>query len=114
MKSPAQEAFAQAMFWTGIGCLPLSIILIILGALTRKVQQAAALFFLAAMTFTHFVWYFNVLGGALSTKVGRYEPPDWFSFLPFPLVGFIVLTAVWVANDRRRKRAAQPPPLPRQ
>ncbi len=114
MKSPAQEAFAQVMFWTGIGCFPLTLILIILGALTKKALRAAAYFLLAALTFTHFVWYFNMLGGALGTKVGRYEPPNWFSFLPFPLVGFVVIMAVWVANDRHRKQALQPPPLPPQ
>lgn len=114
MKSPAQEAFAQVMFWTGIACFPLTIILIVLGALTKKALRAAAFFLLAALTFTHFVWYFNMLGGALGTKVGRYEPPDWFSFLPLPLASFVVSMACKLALDHRRKQALQPPPLPPQ
>lgn len=114
MKSPAQEAFAQVMFWTGMGCFPLTIILIVLGALTKKTLRAVAYFLLATLTFTHFLWFFSMLGGALGTKVGRYEPPDWFSFFPPSLACFVVVMACKLALDHRRKQALQPPPLPPQ
>lgn len=97
-----------------MGCFPLTIILIVLGALTKKALRAAAFFLLAALTFTHFLWYINMLGGALGTKVGRYEPPEWFSSLPFPLASFIVIMACKLALDHRRNQALQPPPLPPQ
>lgn len=53
------------MFWTCMGCFSLTIILITFGARAKEITSAATFFFAAALTSTHFVWYFNVLGGAL-------------------------------------------------
>jgi 4-amino-4-deoxy-L-arabinose transferase-like glycosyltransferase len=114
MKSSSQETFAQVMFWTGMGCFPLSLFLISFGARAKEVWQAAKFFLLAAITLTHFVWYLKVFSGALTTWKGPYEPPAWYSFLPFTVVIFVILTGVWIAHDRRQKRVAQTPPLPRE
>ena len=114
MKSPAQEAIAQIMFWTGIGCFPLSIVLAIVGVSSKKIKNAIISFFFGAIAFTHFLWYFNVLGGSLATKVERYEPPAWYSFFPYSLIGFALLIGLWIIFDRRRAKISQPPPLPKQ
>ncbi len=113
MKSIAQEAIAQVMFGTGIGSFPLSIYLAIVGVTRKTLKKAIATLFLGAIACTHFLWYFNLLGGALASKVGRYEPPAWYSFLPYSLSAFVVLIGVWSLVGRRRAEAA-PPKLPNQ
>lgn len=112
MKSPSQEVFAQLMFWTGIGCFPLSIALAIMGAGCRKIGIAFLWFFAGSIAFNHFLFYINVLGGALGTKVGRYEAPSWISFSPYSLIGVVVLVALWFMFDCGGVRKT-PPPLPR-
>lgn len=113
MKSTAQEAVAQVMFWTGIGSFPLAIYLAIVGVTSKTIKKAATTLFLGAIVCTHFLWYFSLLGGALASKVGRYEPPAWYSFLPYSLIAFVVLTGAW-ALIARRSAEANPPPLPKQ
>jgi len=113
MKSTAQEAIAQVMFWTGIGSFPLSIGLAIVGVTSKTIKKAITALFLGAIACTHFLWYFNLLGGALASKVGRYEPPAWYSFLPYSLTAFVVLIGVWSVVGKRRA-GATPPPLPKQ
>lgn len=112
MKPPSSELFAQIMFLTGMACFPLSVAFACLGAVSKKIEIALLWFIVAAFTFTHFVFYFNVLGGALGTKVGRYEPPNWFSFLPYCLIGVPVLIGLWILFGKGRKSC--PPPLPKQ
>lgn len=113
MKSPAQEAVAQVMFWTGIGSFPLFIALAIVGTGCKRIKKALISFSLGAIAFTHFLWYFNVLGGSLATKVGRYESPAWFSFLPYSLIGMSLLIVLWFIVDKRRM-GATPSPLTKQ
>jgi len=114
MKSPAQEAIAQIMFWTGIGCFPLSIALIIVGVSSKKIKNAIISFSFGAIAFTHFLWYFNVLGGSLATKVGEYKLPAWYSFLPYSLVGFVLLIGLWIIFNSSRAKASQSPAPPKQ
>ena len=106
MKTPSQEAMAQLMFWTGLGCLPLSIILGFLGTLSRKLGIAVLLFITAGFSFTHSLWYFNALGGALGTKIGSYTAPSWTSFLPYGLGGALISIFLWGAfkNIERKSR----------
>ena len=113
MKTTAQEAVAQVMFWTGIGSFPLSIGLAIVGVTSKKIQNAIAALFFGAIACTHFLWYFTLLEGSLGTKVGRYEPPAWYSFLPYSLIAFVALIGFWGLVGRRRA-GATPPPLPKQ
>ena len=111
MKTPAQEAFAQLMFWSGIGCLPLSVALAILGFNSKNKAKAMMSFFMGAVAFTHFLWFFNYLGRGLAHKVGRFEAPSWYSFVPYSLVGFALLIGLWSVFDTRRAPVS-PPPLP--
>lgn len=112
MKAPEQEIFAQLMFFIGMGCLPVSIGLAIAGAACRNIKNAIRYFVLAGISFNHFLFYFAVLGGSLGTKVGAYELPNWFSFMPFSLIGVVILIGLWILFDRRREPL--PPPLPKQ
>jgi len=111
MKSPEQEAFAQLMFLIGMGCLPISLGFAIAGAASRKIKIAVICFAIAGIAFNHFLFYGAVLGGSLGTKVGTFEIPNWFSFLPFSAVGVLVLLALWILFDRHRPPL--PPPLPK-
>jgi len=95
MKSPSEEAVAQLMFWSGMICLPLSIILSVVGTFCRMATVAALAFVCAGLAFTHFLWFFNVLGGSLGTKVGKYSPPSWYSFLPYGLFAAAGLLIFW-------------------
>lgn len=104
MKTPEQEFIAQIMFLSGMGCGPLALTFAIIGAVCKKLLTAVSWFVAAALAFTHFLWYFDVLGGALSAKVGTYEPSPWISFLPYSAIGAGVLTALWVWFDRCRKQ----------
>jgi len=112
MKSPEQEAFAQLMFLIGMGCLPISLGLAIAGAASRRIKNAVIIFAIAGIAFNHFLFYFAVLGGSLGTKVGTYELPNWFSFLPYSLVSVAVLIGLWILFDRHR--TSHPPSLPKQ
>jgi hypothetical protein len=108
MKSPSQEAFAQIMFWSGIGCLPFSIVLAVVGTFTKKALLAAVSFLLGGLAFTHFLWFFNVLGGSLGTKIGKYVLPSWQSFLPYGLGSALGLFAFWIAfRNLELKRPSQ-------
>lgn len=111
MKSPSAELFAQVMFFSGMACLPLSLVLACLGAVSKRLGTAILWFLAGSILFTHFLFYFAVLGGSLGTKVGRYEMPSWFSFLPYSLVGVAALIVLWLFLDRRRVKSS-PPPLP--
>jgi len=95
MKSPSEEAVAQLIFWSGMICLPLAIILTVVGTFCRKATVAAFAFVIAGLSFTHFLWFFNVLGGSLGTKVGKYVPPSWYSFLPYGLFASAGLLIFW-------------------
>ena len=112
MKSLEQETFAQLMFFIGMGCLPVSIGLAIAGAACRKIKNAITFFVFAGLAFNHFLFYGAVLGGSLGTKVGSFKLPNWFSFLPYSLIGCAILVGLWIVFDRRRP--AVPPPLPKQ
>ena len=105
MRSPAHEAVAQVMFWTGLGCFPLTIVLAIGGFRSEKIKDAIISFFFQAIAFTHFLWYANVLGGSLAA---------WYLYLPYPLIGFVIFIGIWVFIDWHRRKAAQPPPIPKQ
>jgi len=83
------------MFWSGLVSLPIAIVLAIVGAWCRKAKSAAILFLMAGFAFTHFLWYFNVLGGSLGTKVGNFLPPSWHSFLPYGLLPAGGLLLFW-------------------
>lgn len=112
MKSPEQEVFAQLMFLIGMGCLPISLGLAIAGAASRRIKNAITFFAMAGIAFNHFLFYGSVLGGSLGTKVGTFEFPNWFSFLPYSFVGVLVLLGLWILFDRHR--TPLPPPLPKQ
>jgi len=112
MKSPAQEAIAQAMFWSGLASFPLFLALAIAGFRCRAFIRAYGAFCLSAVALNHFIWYFNVLGGALGTKIGRYDPPSWDSFLPYTLNACFLLSALWYVVQRRKNKVPQPPHLP--
>ena len=80
-----------------MGSLPLSIVLAIAGAFSKKTWLAAVSFLFAGIMFSHFLWYFNVLGGSLGTKIGTYVPPLWRSFLPYGLGSALGLFVFWIA-----------------
>ena len=74
MKTPMQEAVAQVVFWTGMGCLPLAVILFGMAFRKKKPWQALSLLILGGLAATHFMWYFTYLGRGLATKVGEFHP----------------------------------------
>ena len=111
MKSPYEEAIAQVFFWSGILCLPFAILIWILGINAKTVKNATGCFLVGAVVLNHFLWYFKVLGGALTTKVGTYVIPFWPSSLLWPALIGILLLVIWILHDRQRKRRL-PPPLP--
>lgn len=94
MKSPAQELVAQLFYWSGIGCLPLTIGVFIAAFRAKKVWIAVPLLAVGSVATTHFMWYFTVLGGALGTKVGEYLPPSWWSFYPTGLAVALLVAVV--------------------
>lgn len=64
-------------------------------------RNALLSFTFASIALTHFLWYMNVLGGSLATKVGEYRVPAWSSFLPCPLAGSGLLMGLWMVFRRR-------------
>jgi hypothetical protein len=109
MKSPSEEAVAQLMFWGGMICLPLAIILTVVGTFCRKATFAALAFVCAGVAFTHFLWFFNVLGGSLGTKVGKYVPPSWYSFVPYGLLPAAGLLLFWFLFKRLKENTNSKP-----
>ena len=102
------------MFLTGMFCLPLSIAFAVIGSIAKKFKTAIVWFIVGAIAFTHFLWYFNILGGSLGTKIGKYEPPAWYSFFPYSMIGVVLFIGLWLFFDRKRMKKGQPPPLPKQ
>jgi len=95
MKTPMQEAVAQVVFWTGMGCLPLAVILFGMAFRKKKPWQALSLLILGGLAATHFMWYFMYLGRGLATKVGDFHPTPWLNFCPIGLGLALVLAFVW-------------------
>src|SRR4051812_35020610 len=85
MHTPAQEAVAQLMFWSGIGSLPASISFFAAGFKVRSRTKRLICLTVGGILLTHFLWYFSVLGISLATKVGHPVYPPWWYFTP---IGF--------------------------
>ena len=110
MNSPTQEILAQIMFWGSIGSLPLAVGFGICGLSSRNRAVAFSFFLGTGLLLTHFLWYFSLLGGALSTKVGTYIPPFWFGFLPYGLAVGVALALFWHFRRQRSLHPGTPPP----
>lgn len=91
MNAFLQEALGQAMFWGGVGCLPLAVGLFFMAFASPRLRPALVFFALGSLATTHFLWFFMYLGGALGTKVGEFHPTPWIRFLP---IGFIMATGL--------------------
>jgi hypothetical protein len=113
MKSPYDEAIAQLFFWSDMLCLPVAILISILGLNATSIKKSVGCFSIGVLALTHFLWYFTVLGNALAStrNTPPYSLPFWPSFLPYPLLGGLILFVLWTLLDRQRKRRL-PPPLP--
>src|SRR5947209_18072481 len=103
MHTPAQEAIAQVLFYTGIGSLPAAIGSFVGSFRVRTRWQHLVLLAVGGALLTHFLWYFFVLGISLATKVGEPNYPSWLSLSP---IGFgIALFLLFVAEFRRGRRS---------
>lgn len=102
MKTQMQEAIAQAMFWGGIGCLPLSVMVFVTAFRIKTLWKVWGLFVLGSVAMTHFLWYFFYLGGALGTKVGEFHPTPWWHFYPvgFGVAAVLAVIRPLAANKR--------------
>jgi hypothetical protein len=98
-----REAVAQIQFYSGIGCLPATVTLSVLGFLLKHRLKSWACFVLAGLLFTHFLWYFTHLGIALSDILGQAHYPSWFHFAPIG-VGLIYILVLIRESMQRRLR----------
>lgn len=112
MRTPMQEAVAQVMFWSGLGCLPLAILVFAGAFLLRSRWKRWGLFALGSVLLTQFLWYFLYLGGALATKVGEFHPTPWWQLYPAGFGVAAVLAAIRVLGGRRVPEPPGPPPIP--
>jgi hypothetical protein len=115
MKTPIQEAVAQAMFWSGIGCLPLSVAVSVVAFAVKERWKTLALLVLGGVTATHFIWYFRCLGGALATQVGVFQPVPWWKFIPIGLGATAAIAGIshfirCEIRDTAQQRAQPCPP----
>ncbi|MEO0509996.1 MAG: hypothetical protein AAF065_09070 [Verrucomicrobiota bacterium] len=72
------EAQAQLLFWSGMGCLPLSLILFLIGFQKKEKGTKRILVFTGSVSLLHFIWYFRTLGVGLADKTGNIEYPKWW------------------------------------
>ncbi|NCB26800.1 MAG: hypothetical protein EOM62_15220 [Bacteroidia bacterium] len=117
MKTPIQEAVAQVVFWTGMGCWLLSVILFGMAFRKKKARQALSLLLFGGLAATHFMWYFTYLGRGLATTVEEFHPIPWLYFCPIGLGIALVLAFVWFMKNRDASKnqnehsEPSPPPL---
>jgi hypothetical protein len=96
MKTPLQEIIAQGMFWVGIGSLPLAIVLFVMAFRGKVAWKALVMFAIGSIALTHFLWYFNYLGGALATKSGHFQPTSWWHFYLFGFIVAVILSGIYL------------------
>lgn len=105
MHTPAQEAIAQVLFYTGIGSLPAAIGSFVASFHARARWQHLVLLAVGGALLTHFLWYFFVLGISLATKVGEPHYPSWLSLAP---IGFgVALVLTFIRNYRWSSEARE-------
>ena len=114
MNVSCHEALAQAMFWFGVGCLPLAVGLFFMAYSKRKLSYSLMLFALGGLALTHFAWYFVYLGQALANKVGEVPPISWPRFLPIGIVVAMGLACIklYLRHKRNIREHRQPAPRP--
>jgi hypothetical protein len=118
MNTPAQEIIAQVIFWSWMGCFPLSILAFIGAFFFKEKWKVLGMFFIGSILVTHFLWYFLYLGGALATKVGVFHPTPWLQCYPagFGVAAVLAAISVFRRNHilKQLNPNAQPchPPLP--
>jgi hypothetical protein len=117
MKTPMQEAIAQLMFWSGMGCFPFSILIFVAAFRLKEKWKALVMCAVGSIVVTHFLWYFMYLGKGLAAKVGEFHPTPWWHVYP---VGFCVAAVLATISVVRRSRLltqanedTMSPPLPR-
>ena len=93
MNNVSHEALAQVIFWSGIGCLPVSIGAFVAAFCIPERWKALAMLGVGSVTTTHFLWYFAALGVTLATKVGEPHLTPWLLFYP---IGFFIAASLAV------------------
>ena len=101
MNNAAHEVLAQVIFWSGIGCLPVSIGAFVAAFCIPERWKALAMLGVGSVTTTHFLWYFSHLGEALATKVGEPDITPWLCFLP---IGLFIAASLAVVMTYIRKQ----------
>jgi small-conductance mechanosensitive channel len=105
MKTPVQEVIAQVIFWSSIGCLPVSIWLAISAIQLKRKLISLGLIVLSCLTATQFLWYLLYLGEALANKVGTTQQTPWIEILPFGVaIAGITASITYVARVKAQKR----------
>lgn len=86
MKTVGQEFAAQIVFYTSMGCVPLTVWLVGKCRRTAATVPRLLLLLMVSITTTHALWYFCCLGVGLSDKIGNMAPIRWYRFYPVGVV----------------------------
>jgi hypothetical protein len=105
MNTPWQELIAQLLFWSGLGCLPGSLLAFIAAFGVRQKLWSVVFAFVGGAMLTHFLWYFFALGASLASTVGQPQLPMWLQFAPigFGVAGILIFIRRSLAVRRAAK-----------